>query len=78
MLRNQIEEQLFCIAAGKPGGGTFLPHCFPEKKAAQGTAKVNGWGPFFANDRLVAHSMQGNNVPLLTKAGFITFTVRDT
>ena len=53
MLRNQIEEQLFCIAAGKPGGGTFLPHCFPDKKKAkEGTAKVNGWGPFFANDRL--------------------------
>lgn len=47
-------ESLFCIAAGKPGGGTLLAHCFPDHKAPESTQKVNGWGPFFANDRCSA------------------------
>jgi len=48
-----MKTQLFCIAAGKPGGGTFLPKCTTTKSVAGAVgapAKVNGWGPFFAND----------------------------
>jgi hypothetical protein len=49
----RMKTQLFCIAAGKPGGGTFLPKCTTTKSVAGAVgapAKVNGWGPFFAND----------------------------
>ena len=35
----------------QPGGGSFLPHCYPDVQAPQAAQKVNGWGPYFANDR---------------------------
>mmetsp|Transcript_32436 Transcript_32436/g.79091 ORF Transcript_32436/g.79091 Transcript_32436/m.79091 type:complete len:99 (-) Transcript_32436:349-645(-) len=44
----------FCIAAGKKGGGTFLPNCGNSGATslipAGAGQKVNGWGPFFSND----------------------------
>ncbi len=34
------------------GGGTLLPKCGPSlAQSGDGNSKVNGWGPFFANDR---------------------------
>eukprot|EP00960_Hanusia_phi_P046447 757833-Hanusia_phi.AAC.3 len=36
----QLTQQLFCIAAGKPGGGSFLPHCYPDVQAPQAAQKV--------------------------------------
>lgn len=45
---------LSCIAAGKKGGGTFLPNCHPdgatELTPANYNNKVNGWGPYFGGD----------------------------
>jgi len=37
-------------SGSQPGGGTLLAHCFPDAKTPQTAQKVNGWGPFFAND----------------------------
>lgn len=43
-----------CIAAGKMGGGTFLPNCGKEGTTqltpANFNQKVNGWGPYFSDD----------------------------
>lgn len=38
------------ISNSQPGGGALLAHCYPDAKAPETAQKVNGWGPFFAND----------------------------
>jgi hypothetical protein len=49
-----------CIAAGKVGGGTLLARCGDGDCNAPGShTKVNGWGPFFANDRCIDVSCLG-------------------
>ena len=40
-----------CIPAGHVGGGTLVAKCHATSKGPAPNAKVNGWGPFFANDR---------------------------
>lgn len=51
----------------QPGGGTFLPHCSKDVTpgAVGAPAKVNGWGPYFANDRSGsrAHQPPGPSLP---------------